>query len=185
MKTCPNCGNRIADEAAFCNNCGTAVAAAPVQEAPQGAAPQGAAPQGTAPQGAAPQPQPQPMPFQQAQYQQPIAYVDPSDHTKEFDPADIADNKLVAVSAYFFSIIGIILCYLVNTPFTRFHAKNALRLSIASIIVCLLFIVPVLGWIAAGICLAILEVVEIICIVWTLQGKAKDAPIVSSIGFLK
>jgi uncharacterized membrane protein len=127
--------------------------------------------------------QPQGQPYMQQPYQ---AY-DPKDHTSEFDPKDIADNKLYAVVPYLFSfIVGIIVGIYVNeSQFLRFHIKNALRLDVASVIVALFFIIPVLGWAAGGICLAILFVIKIIAIVNALSGKAKELPIISSIGFLK
>ncbi len=124
--------------------------------------------------------------YQQNPYQQPYTAYDPKDHTSEFDPRDIEDNKLYASLPYFFGIVGVITALLVReSPFTRFHIKNELRLLIASVIACVPFIIPILGWIVGGVCLAILGVLKIIAIVWVLQGKAKEIPIISNIGFLK
>ncbi len=214
MKICPNCGTSVNDDATFCNNCGASLnSVTPVADAAkdtpsmapasQPAASAQAAP-GNAPiqdgtihqaplappvmqqnfqQGAYGQPQGQPM--GQPYMQQP--YFDPKDHTAEFDPKDIADNKLYAVVPYFFSfIVGVIVGIYVNeSQFLKFHIKNALRLDIASIIVALFFIIPFLGWVAGGVCLAILAVVKIIAIVNAFSGKAKDLPIISGIKFLK
>ena len=79
-------------------------------------------------------------------------------------------------------IVGI---YVKDSAFVKFHIKNAIRLDVAVILVLLLCIIPFLGWIAAAVCGLVLSVVKIIAIVWVFQGKAKDLPIISSIGFLK
>ena len=179
MKTCPNCGNQIADDAAFCNNCGVSVA---VNTQPDAENTQNPNPQ----QGPAPQPQPQPAQgFNQAPYQQPFVYTDPKDHTKEFDAQDIADNKIIGVAAYLFGIIGVIAAFVAGTPYTRFHARNSLRISVAAILIMIPCIIPFLGWIVAIICAAILGIIKIIAIVWAFMGKAKELPIISEIGFLK
>ena len=147
-----------------------------------------------------PNPQPQPQAagnsswqnngqqsYQQG-YQQPYvapAY-DPNDHTGEFDPKDIADNKLYAALPYFFGILGIIPALLVkDSPFTEFHVKASIRLTLASILLVVPCIIPILGWIVSGIGYIVLMVLYIMAIVWVLQGKAKDIPIISKIGFLK
>ena len=131
----------------------------------------------------------QQAPYGQNPYQQGYAYMqyDPKDHTVEFDAADIADNKLFAAVPYFFSaIVGLIAgIYVKDSAFVKFHIKNALKLDIITVILCMFFAIPFVGWIFAGVCLLILLVVKIICMVQVLQGKAVDAPIVGSIGFLK
>ena len=38
----------------------------------------------------------------------PVAVVDPWDHTSEFDAKDISDNNVYALSAYVFSILGVL-----------------------------------------------------------------------------
>ncbi len=191
MKTCPNCGNQLTDDALFCNNCGTNVTnvaanaasdaskvAGETISAAAGAANAGnaqnfqqGAPVNNQPQNYAPQPQ----------YRQ----YDPTDHTAEFDPRDIADNKLFAVLPYF-TLLGIIVALLVKeSAFTKFHCKNAIRIEIASILACIPAIIPFIGWLVTGVLLIIIFVVSIIAIVNCFQGKAKEVPIISSIGFLK
>jgi uncharacterized membrane protein len=46
-------------------------------------------------------------------------------------------------------------------------------------------IIPIIGWLVAGVLFVVLVVINIIAIVWALQGKAKELPIISGIGFLK
>ncbi len=196
MKICANCGTQVPDDATFCNNCGSSMAGsesvAPANNASTDAQTQAAAPaqNGQQPypqqnfQGAYPQ-----APYGQAPYQQGYGYAqyDPHDHTAEFDAADIAENKIFAAVPYFFSsFVGIIAgIYAKDSAFVKFHIKNALKIDIVAIILCLFFAIPFIGWIFSGVCLFILVIVKIICMVQVLQGKAKDAPIVGSLGFLK
>ena len=131
------------------------------------------------PQSFQPVPQVQPQPQQYRQY-------DPADHTAEFDPRDIADNKLFAVLPYFTFMFGVIVALLVKeSAFTKFHAKNAIRIEIAMILSFIPAVVPVIGWLVSAVLFVILFIVQIIAIVYCLQGKAKDLPIVGNIGFLK
>ena len=203
MKICANCGTQVSDDAAFCNNCGssllnadknTAATEQPANAAPTAQAPTPApAPAPTPAPAPAPAPmpnmagsQPQQGPYVQNQYQQYVQY-DPKDHTSEFDARDIADNKLFAVVPYLLGIIAglIVGIYVKESPFVKFHIKNAIRLEIAMLIALLVAIVPFIGWIFAIIAVAVLLIVNIIAIVWALQGKAKELPIISGIGFLK
>ena len=189
MKTCPTCNSQLEDSATFCAFCGSPQPASAPAPAPEEAAPQ---------QAYAPQPDPgaqqqqYQQPYQQ-QYQQPTAYppvADSNDHTAEYDPTDIANNKLYAIAVYLLGPIGIIIALLANkdSAFLQFHIKQSLRLTIAISIVAVLTFA--LSWtllvpLAGSIFLCILGVIEIICFVNVCKGKAKDAPIVSSWNFLK
>ncbi len=195
MKTCPNCGNQVPDEAVFCNNCGTSMktednANAQAQNQPaEGPAPAPAPAPGPVPTPApapGPAPQYQQAPYGQQQYQQPYPKYDPNDHTADYDAEDIAENKLFAVATYLFGILGIIMALLVkDSPFVKFHIKNALRLEIATILIVIPCIIPFLGLFVTAVLAIILVVVEIIAVVNAFQGKAKDVPIIGSIKFLK
>lgn len=183
MAFCQNCGNQFADGNAFCPVCGTP-AAAP-QQAPQQAAPV----QQPAPQQYQQAPQYQAPPMQQP-YQQPVQVIDPSDHTAEFDPQDISDNKVVAMSAYILGILGIVIALLAapESKYASFHARQALKLeivntllSIVTVVLCWTFIVPILGSIAV----VAVYVIRIILFFQVCSGKAKDAPLIGKISFLK
>ena len=193
MKICANCGTQVPDDAVFCNNCGSALTesapsqagAEASQQAPTPAPAPGPAvpPQGFQPQqGYQPQPGMQPQPGYQ-QYQK----YDPSDHTAEFDAKDIADNKLFAALPYFFScLVGILAgIYVKDSEFIKFHTKVNIQYDIASILALLVCVIPFIGWIVGIVLELVILVCKIISIVNVLQGKAKDAPIVGSIGFLK
>ena len=163
MITCPKCGNQLPDGAAFCNVCGTPIA----QAAPQGA--------------------PQPVPGQQPMYQQPVMASDPWDHTGEFDRQDISDNKVFALLPYLFGWIGVIVVMLSaqSSPCAKFHVRQYLKIAATEGICLLLMIIPILGWIVAGIGFLILFVLEIIGFFGVCGGKAKEIPIIRGFGFLR
>ena len=121
-----------------------------------------------------------------APMQQPYAY-DPSDHTADFDAQDIQDNKLYAMGSYLLGLVGVIISFLAakDSPFALFHARQSLKISLCEMLLMLCLIVPILGWIAAPVGWIILFVVRVILFFQTAKGKAKDAPIVGNIGFLK
>lgn len=108
------------------------------------------------------------------------------------DPAadDIAKNKLFGIIVYAGSILGIIVALLgaPDSPFVRFHVRQALKLTIceaivamASVLLAWTVIVPIAG-VIAGI---ILLVVTIICFVNACKGRMEEPPIIKNIGFLK
>lgn len=156
MATCPNCGAPIGEGAAFCTNCGSRVAPS---EAPQDTY--------TPPQGNPVPPQDPYIPPQDAYIPPQYAYVpDPSDHTAEFEPADIASNKVIAMAAYLLGTLGIIIALLAapDSKYAAFHSRQALKLSIVDIllgivmvVLCWTLIVPIAG----AICMLILLVVRI------------------------
>ena len=80
------------------------------------------------------------------------------DHTAEFDPKDVSDNKVIAMLVYLLSVVGIV-----------------------TAILCWTVIVPI----AAGIFYAVLWVVKIICFVSICKGEAKEPVIIRSFTFLK
>ena len=113
---------------------------------------------------------------------------DPTDHTAEFNPRDISDNKVFAMLPYLMSFIGVIIALLAapSSPYTMFHVRQGLKISVTSILVTIVgAIIPFLGWIAAGICAIVILAVEIICFFRVCKGQAKEPPIIKNLGFLK
>ncbi len=122
--------------------------------------------------------------------QQPYVPVDSADHTAEFDSADIRENKLFAAICYVASFLGIIVALLAakDSPFVKFHIRESLKIAITEIILILIAVVgmiTIIVSIAAYICIIILAVVEVICFIRTLKGRAVEAPIVKGLNFLK
>ena len=57
-------------------------------------------------------------------------YVDPKDHSAEFDGKDIADHKLFAMLPYLLGILGTIVALLVakDSPYVGFHVREGIRI---------------------------------------------------------
>lgn len=164
MKICPNCHAQLDDSSIFCTSCGTQFGAVPPQ---QNAIP---------PQQNAVPPQPAFAP----------AY-DPYDHTAEFDPKDISDNKVFAMICYLMGFIGIIVALLAtnSSKYAMFHVRQALKIEVASILSIFVLIIPFLGWIAFPILQGIIWVIKIISFFQICSGKAKEPAIIRSFGFLR
>ena len=172
MKTCPNCGAQMQDDSLFCTACGTRLEQQEQNQQEQ---------------------QQQQSYRQQPPYQQPMggyAYTPPYDHTAEFDAKDISDNKVLAMLCYLTGTIGIIIALLGSnrSAYAAFHVRQALKFTVLNILLAIIgsvllitFIVPI----ACAICMVILWVVKIICFFYVCGGKAKEPPIVRSLGFLR
>lgn len=176
MKTCPKCNAQLDDSAIFCTSCGTQFG---------GAQPQ----QNTVPpqQNAVP-PQQNAFPPQGVAYGAP-AY-DPYDHTAEFDPKDISDNKVFAMLCYLMGIFGIIVALLAShsSKYAMFHVRQALKFEVVNIL--MLICTLVLFWtiivpVAYGIMSVVLWVIKIICFFQICSGKAKEPAIIRSLKFLR
>lgn len=118
------------------------------------------------------------------------AQPDPYDHTAEFDPQDISENKVYCMLAYLMGVIGIIIALLAgkDSPYVKFHIRQAIKLSVADIllllcggILCWTFIAPI----AAGIGIAIVFVLQIIAFIQICCGKAVEPAIIRNLKFLK
>ena len=159
MNICPKCGSQVSDGSRFCTICGTPLTAEP---------------QATA------------IPT----YYQPAAPIpSPFDHTAKFDQADIHANKLYAMAVYLLGIIGIAIALLgaKESAYVQFHLKQGLKFVIVELLLSLcaaaLFftiIVPI----AAGVCIAILEVIRIIAFFQVCGNKAKEPAMIRGLGFL-
>ena len=173
---CSKCGAEVAEGAMFCTTCGAPMNAAAPNPVPN----------------PAPTPAPTPDTFAgngAPVYAAPI-YMDPKDHTAEYSAKDISDNKVIALLPYLMGTMGLIIAILAqkDSAYVAFHVRQALKLTVCtvlvgfiSLILCWTIIVPIIGAIAA----VVLLVVDIICFFRVCSGKAIEAPIVSSFGFLK
>ena len=111
------------------------------------------------------------------------------DHTAEFDATDISENKVYALSAYLFGLLGIFLCHILGkeSPYAQFHAREALKLDVATIVVYIL--TAFLFWtcialVAGVVLIVIFAVVRIIAFVQVCKGQAKEPWLIRSIGAL-
>ena len=120
----------------------------------------------------------------------PVAAVNPGDHTAEYDPADISANKVKAMLCYLMGTIGIIIALLASaeSPYLKFHIRQAVKLSvtsmltgIAAVVLCWTIIVPI----AAIVLAAALFVIRIISFFQICSGRAVEPAIVRSLNFLR
>ena len=120
-----------------------------------------------------------------------VGYIpyDPYDHTSEYEPKDISENKVVAMLVYLLGTIGVIIALLYQkSPFVNFHLRQALKFLVVEAITVLAM--GILAWtfvalILGAIFLVVLFVLKIVAFVNICGGKAKEPAIIRSIGFLK
>ena len=172
MKFCNNCGVSLPDDATFCTSCGTPLGA------PMNANP--------AP-GYAPNPGYAPAPGYA-----PVTYapVDPFDHTSEFDPKDISDNKVICMLMYLASYAGILVALLMSnsSKYVAFHLRQALKFEVATILLGILGAIGsiiLIGPFVAGIGIVVLAVVRVICFFQICKGQAKEPAIIRNLKFMK
>ena len=113
--------------------------------------------------------------------------VDPDDHTAEFDPRDISDNKVIAMLPYILGPLGLIIAMLMTntSKYVTFHIRTALKFTVVESLLFFVNIIPFLGWLVYVVCIIICLVLRIIAFFQICCGKAKDPAIISSLGFLK
>ena len=169
---CSKCGAQLPDGSKFCSNCGCFIEGNDTQ---------------------------QESPMQQnttsnnninASIRQSMYNEKFTDHTAEFSPKDISDNKVMAMVPYLLGSFGIIIALLAvkESPYTYFHVRQALKITVVNTLVAIITIV--LCWtiivpIAAGVCAVILLVLRIMGFFQVCSGKAKEVAIISNFGFLK
>ncbi len=105
-----------------------------------------------------------------------------SDFTAEYEAEDIANNKYLGIFCYL-GFLGIILALLAGqgSRFVRFHANQGLVLQVFMICLGIICIIPILGWIVAGIGFIFSVVLMIMGIVYSCQGRAQELPLIGRI----
>ena len=98
----------------------------------------------------------------------------------EFDPQDIADNRMLAMLGYLtMGVLPMIGCR--NSAFAMHHVNQALWIFIGSMLCAIVCIIPLLGWLVAGIGGIVLFVFEIIGIIRALKGSGRSLPFVKNL----
>lgn len=112
---------------------------------------------------------------QQGGSQQPPMAAKP---VMNFDPKDVADNKLMAAISYLGILCLIPLLAKKDSKFAQEHGKQGLVLLITWIVVWVVGIVPVIGWIAGFLASIFLLIVNIIAFVKALMGEFWEIPLI-------
>lgn len=104
------------------------------------------------------------------------------DHTEEFDALDIAETKYLSIFCYLGLLFAIFaLVAKPHSKFVRYHANQALVVSVLEFAAGVACIVPILGWLAGFVAIIFSVVCMIIGIVNCCKGRAKDLPIIGRI----
>lgn len=187
MAFCKDCGTELTQEAEFCPQCGAQVSGAQT-----------------------PPPAQEGFSAQQATDKVTEAFNkfnNTADSTAEYDPADIQQNKVMAILSYFGLLALIPLFAAQNSKFARFHAKQGINLLLLGIVygivsgilnmfktktVDYVYGIPVeyshtpwfislILWLL-GLCITALAIIGIVNAV---KGRAKDLPIIGKIKIIK
>ncbi len=174
MAFCGNCGTKVEDGVKFCPGCGAGIAA---QAQPNTAPPQANEQQAY-----------QQQAYQQTYQQAPPnasagAQQDAKDVTYMFDPNDIEKNKAMGILGYLIFFIPLLAAK--DSPYAKFHANQGFLIFLGYILCSVLWIIPILGWIAAPICYVVITVLAVMGLIHSLGGKAKRLPIIGKITIFK
>lgn len=155
-KKCQSCFKEIADDAQFCNACGSPQSTQQTQSN----------------YGTPPPPPPPPN------------YGTQSSANAVFSSEDIAKNKTVAGLAYLIFFLPLIAAP--DSAFGRFHANQGLLLLIVSVAGgFILGLIPIIGWVLMPIFWIGVMVLGIMGLINGLNGKAKELPLFGKYTILK
>ena len=165
---CEKCGKELPEGAKFCEGCGTPVGGAQAKETPKNS------------------------------FEETVKNLgNTADVTGDFDAADIAKNKVLALFAYIGILFLIPLLAAPNSKFARFHTNQGLVLAIAQfawtfvsrIIVSAVGAVnETVSLIIGGVCSLVsiaFAVLTVIGIINAAKGTAKELPVIGKITILK
>lgn len=108
-----------------------------------------------------------------------------ADTTGEYDPADIENNKVMAVLSYIGILFLVPLLAAKESKFARFHVNQGLVLFLAGIVSSVVAVVPLIGVILSAVCSIFLTVLMILGIINAATGKAKELPLIGKISLIK
>lgn len=152
------------------------------------------------PQNNIPQPEFHPIVLPQNAYQQQNHNNQHTDYSARFGQNDISENKVSAIAAYLLGPIGIIIALLIarDSAYTAFHVRQALKMTICSVILevfaaifALFGLIPLVGIIFKMMLLLTFAtwmgvlILRLIAIAQVSNGEAKEPPIIRNFAFLK
>lgn len=182
MKTCPNCRNPVNDESVYCPVCGTTIGAG-AHFMPQ--------------QTSSPTADHESFHTHPQVNEPAIPYVDPYDHTADFDAADISGNKIFALAMYLLGPLGILIALLgvKDSNYVTFHVHQALKLYVAEILGFIaLSVTAFLMWtlrlrvlmlFVITAALIGLVVLHLLCILQIIKNRVTEVYLVRNLQFLK
>lgn len=102
------------------------------------------------------------------------------DVTDEIDPEDIKKNKIYAILAYIGILVVIPIFAAKDSKFARFHANQGLIIFLIELVASIFLKKWLLGIIGM-----ILFIFAVMGIIYAVQGKAKELPLIGNIKILK
>ena len=116
------------------------------------------------------------------------------DHTAEFSPKDVHDNKVVAMIMYLSGLHGTLICFAIlwlvgrsKSNYLAFHIRENFKISLINtllLLFSLVFLWTIIIPVLACICSLILFIVRLICFVSVAKNQSKEVPILRNFGFL-
>ncbi|MBQ0126675.1 MAG: zinc ribbon domain-containing protein [Bacteroidales bacterium] len=110
--------------------------------------------------------------------------ADMDDLTGEMDPEDINRNKVFAVLSYIGILVLIPIFCAKESRYARFHANQGLVLFLAELVCGAVAKILLRPW-AEGLVSLVFFALAIMGIVYSVQGKAKELPVLGNIKLLK
>ncbi len=173
MAFCGKCGTEYEEGAKFCPSCG-APTEIPAEE----------------PATVVEEPVTVEQPAAQESFSDKFAAMnDTPDTTGDFTSEDIEKNKIMALLAYCGPLVLVPIFAAKESPFAKFHSNQGLVLLIVHIIIIIacsiLAIIPIIGWIIGLILPLVSFVLAVLGIINSLNGKAKELPVIGKFRLLK
>ncbi len=100
---------------------------------------------------------------------------------------DIEKNKVNAILSY----IGILIIVPLlsdeakKSTFAKFHLNQGLVLLIASVVLSVVWVIPVLGWLVGFFGSIVLFVIWVMALIGAIQGETKPMPLLGNIELIK
>ncbi len=118
------------------------------------------------------------------------SFLNTPDHTSEFSTKEIEDNKIICAISYIAILFWLpLVAGTKNSKYCRFHVNQSIVLAITSIILSIigmiLGIIPILGDILGALLSLASFLLFIFGLVNTVQGKAKELPLIGGIKIIK
>ncbi len=174
MAFCGKCGTEYEEGAKFCPSCG-----APTEIPEEKPAPVFEEPATVAEQ-----------PAEQENFADKFAAMnDTPDTTGDFTQEDIEKNKIMAILAYCGPLVLVPILAAKDSRFAKFHSNQGLVLLILHIIIIIactiLAVIPIIGWIIGLILPLVSFVLAVLGIINSINGRAKELPIIGKFRVLK
>ena len=99
------------------------------------------------------------------------------------DQKDVDDNKIMGVLAYILFLIPLLAAK--ESPFARFHTNQGFILFLFYIALCIIMVIPLIGWLIAILGYLFGFVCFIMGIINALGGKMKELPLIGKFRIIK